>query len=526
MQGYPTRFLSCCAMAGIALAGCRQAERLAWTADARQVSLAGWNGSRVAATGDMARMQSGLASYISGLLAEGRGEVSAAESLYETARRRDPESAQIPLRLGILHLQNNEMDSAAKALEDASLKNPEDPRPRFVLGVLYMDQGRLDEASDQYSQVLNQDPKNLGALSQLADLYVLQEKLQEGLNVYNRLLKERPDSSVAHFNVGVLYAKSRDWDSAVEHLSKAVELDSNFLEARLGLAVALELGGRLEEAKEQFLTAVNQEPVNTQLIHYLAQISYRLGDLEESARWLTRYLSFKPFEPSAQIELAYVRIEQGKWEEAASLLQRVMDPNSPPEGRAELYTAMGMAYQTGRKYEAAEEAYRQAMWLAADEDLRPVLQMVGLFQRQGRFEEAEQLLQDKFKHYPDDPALLNGLGFLYADWGVHLEEAVNLLERALRQDPSNGAYLDSLGWAYFKLGRPADALKLLEQAAVRAPEQEIYEHLGQVYLKLGKEQEALSAWKKGLQLESKDPELTDRLDSHIRTLSGKQGKGR
>ncbi len=513
-------------LASALLAGCRQSERLAWTADARQVSLAGWNGPRAAATGEAGRMQAGLTEYLSGLLAEGRGDVEAARAHYETARTRDPESAQIPLRLGILHLQNNEMAPAAKALEEASRKDPTDPRPRFVLGVMYMDQGRLQEATDQYAEVLNQDPKNLGALSQLADLYVLQEKLQEGLSVYEQLLQQRPDSSVAHFNVGVLYAKGRDWESAVRHLSKAVELDDNFLEARLGLAVALELAGRLEEAKQQFLTAVSQEPVNTQLIHYLAQISYRLGDLEESARWLTRYLSFKPFEPAAQMELSYVRIEQGRWQEAADLLQRVMNPEGLREGQSELWTALGMAYQSGRKHDAAEEAFRQGMRLAEAEDLRPALQLAGLFQRQARFGEAEQLLQEAFGRYPDNPALLNSIGYLYADWGVHLEEAVDLLQRALRQDPSNGAYLDSLGWAYYKLGHAEEALKLLQQAAERMPEQEVFEHLGQIYLKLGKEQEALSAWKKGLDLEAKDPELTDRLESHIRTLSGKQGKGR
>ena len=524
MQGTPSRFLLLLIL-GSALAGCRQAERLALTADARQSPLAGWNGPRAAATGEAGRMQAGLAEYLSGLLAEGRGD-PAAENHYEAARRYDPHSAQIPLRLGILHLQNNKVGPAVQALEEASRRDPEDPRPRFVLGVLYMDQGQLEEAAEQYSHVLNQDPKNLGALSQLADLYILQEKLPEGLTVYERLLRERPDSSVAHFNIGVLYAKGRDWNSSVEHLAKAVELDANFLEARLGLAVALELAGRLEEAKQQFLTAVSQEPVNTQLIHYLAQISYRLGDLEESARWLTRYLSFKPFEPAAQMELAYVRIEQGRWQEAADLLQRVMDPESPPEGRAELWTALGMAYQVGRKYEAAEEAFRQAIWLTAEDNLTPTIHLGGLFQRQGRFEEAENLLQEAFERYPDNPALLNSLGFLYADWGVNLEEAVDLLERALRQDPSNGAYLDSLGWAYFKLGRAEEALRLLQQAAARMPEQEVFEHLGQVYLKLGAEQEALSAWKRGLDLESKDPELTDRLGSHIRTLSEKQGKGR
>ncbi len=476
-------------------------------------------------SGEAARLQSGLTDYLAGLLAEGQGDAKAAEAYYRNARGRDPHSAQILLRIGVLHLQNNEVAPAIQALEEASRSNPQDPRPRFVLGVLYMDQGRLEEAAQQYAQVLNQDPKNLGALSQLADLYVLQEQLREGLTVYERLLEERPDSAVAHFNVGVLYARVQNWDKAIQHLSKAVELDGNFLEARLGLAVGLELAGRLEEARQQFLAAVNQEPVNTQLIHYLAQISYRMGDLEDSARWLTRYLSFKPREPAAHIELAYVRIDQGRWQEAAAQLQMVMDPRSPPDGQAELWTALGAAYQAGRQYGAAEEAYLQAMNVAPDDDLGPVLRLTGFLQRRGRFEEAERLLQQFFGERPDDPDLLNALGYLYADWGVHLQEAAGLLQRALRQDPGNGAYMDSLGWLYFRMGQPEDALNLIEQAATRLQEQEVFDHLGQVYWSMGKEEEALSAWKKGLELESKDPEIADRLESHIRTFSG-QRKGR
>ena len=498
---------------------------MAWLADARGGSVGGWTASRAPLSGETARLQYGLADYLSGLLAEGQGDVKAAESHYRNARGRDPHSSQILLRIGVLHLQNNEMAPAIQALEEAARANPQDPRPHFVLGVLYMDQGRLEEAGQEYSQVLSQDPKNLGALSELADLYVLQAKLQDGLNMYERLLEERPDSAVAHFNIGILYAKVQDWEKANQHLAKAVELDENFLQARLGLAVGLELAGRLEEAKQQFLTALNQEPVNTQLIHYLAQISYRLRDLEESARWLTRYLSFKPREPAAHIELAYVRIEQGRWQEAAALIQWVLDPSSPIEGQSELWSALGAAYQAGRQYGAAEEAYRQAMNVGPDDDLRPVLQLGGLLQKRGRFDETERLLQRAFSQNPDDTDLLNALGYLYADWGVHLEEAVGLLERALRQEPANGAYMDSLGWAYYRMGQSEDALKLLEQAAARLPEQEVFDHLGQVYWKLGKEEEALSAWKKGLELESKDPEMADRLDSHIRTFSG-QRKGR
>ena len=509
---------------GATLTGCRQAERIAWAAGSQEILLPGWAAHHDAVTGEALRRQTGLSEYLTGLLAEGCGEFAAAQAHYEAARQVDPESSQVLLRIGILHLQRNEIGRAIQALEAACRRDPSDPRPKFVLGVVYMDQGKLEEAARQYSDVLNQDPRNLGALSQLADLYVLQQRLKEGLEVYERLLQERPDSSVAHFNVGVLYAKMGDWPGAVRHMREAVDLDDQFIEARLGLAVSLELAGKLEEAKEQFGLALKQEPVNTQLIHYLAQISYKLGNLEESARWLTRYLSFQPREPAAHLEMARVRIEQGRWEEAAQQVQSVMDPLSPAEGQAELWTALGLAYQAGRQYATAEQAFRQAIRRTPDES-RPVLLLGSLFQRQGRFEEAERLLHEVFEQHPDEADLLNGLGYLYADWGVHLDEAVDLLQRALTQDPGNGAYMDSLGWAYFKLGQPQDSLSLLEQAAARMPDPEVFEHLGQVYWKLGREEEALSAWRKGLGLESKDPEMTDRLNSNIRTFSGKR-KGR
>ena len=504
------------AVSACILTGCRQAERIAWAADARgAIGLPG---------AGLPRRQTGLADYLSGLLAESKGDMAAAKSYYLSASQQDPKSTQILMRLGIIHLQSNEPAEAIRVLNQACRTDPADPKPHFVLGVLYTDQGRLEEATEQYSQVLNEDPKNLGALSQLADLFLLQEKSQEALAVYERLLQERPDSAVAHFNSGILYAKAEGWTQAIEHLSRAVEIDPNFLEARLGLAVSLELAGRLQEAKEQFLAALQQEPVNTQLIHYLAQISYRLRDLDESARWLTRYLSYKPRDPGAHMELASVRIDQGRWQEAAEQIQVILDPQSPEEGQAELWTALGQAYQAGHRYDAAEEAYRQAMRLDP-EQMQAAIQLGGIFQRLERFQEAERILQEAFSRHPDDPDLLNSLGYLYADEGVHLEEAANLLERALRQDPANGAYMDSLGWAYFKLGHPEDALNLLEQAAERLPDQEVFEHLGEVYLKLGKEQEALSVWKQGLELESKDPETTDRLDSLIRAVSGKR-KGR
>lgn len=513
-QAIRTRWLAVagCLFAGFSAAGCRPAARVAWAADAQGGALLGGSGAPFEKWAAV-RREMGVALYLSAMLAEMEGDFPSALERYRQAHVQDPASAQILLRQGLMELQLKDVPAAEKSLKESSRRDPNDLRPRFVLGVLYTQQERLEEAAQQYAGVLVQDPAHLGALNQLAELYVLQERIQEGLAVYERLLQERPDSSVLHFTTGVLYAKAERWPEAIRHMGQAVELDSNYLEARLGLAVSLELAGQVDRAREEFVRALDLEPAHTQLIYHLARVSQRLGDLEQTAQWLSRYLSFKPRDSAAHVELAMVRLEQGRWQEAAGTLRSVLDPKFLELESAQLWMVLGMAYEAGREFQAAEEAYGQAARLAPQE-VEPLLHLAILYHRQGQFAAAERVCQRAFELEPDHPEVLNSMGFLYADWGVHLEEAVRLIERALSQDPRNGAYLDSLGWAFFKLGRTEEALHLLEEAAAQAPDGEILDHLGQVYLTVGKEAEAESAFQRGLAAEKKDQDVIHRLKSH------------
>lgn len=513
------RFFCFLMLAG-ALAGCRQADRVAWAADYRSAGPAAWpaalSGGGVPRPETLGA-QRGLSFYLAGVLAEVGGDLQGAGEQYKQAHRMDPESVQILLRLGLVQLRTDQMDEALETLEKCSRLDAADPRSRFLLGVLYTNMERFEEAADQYAQILNQDPRHLGALSQLADLYILQEKLQEGLSVYERLLKERPDSPVAHFNAGVLYAKSQRWDNAVRHMSKAAELDPAYLEARLGLAVSLELAGQPEKAREAFLQALELEPVNTQLIHYLAQLSYRLGDLDGAAQWLTRYLSFQPRDASGHLELAYIRIEQKRWEEARQQVELGLANPVPKEVLVDLWVTLGVCQQALGEEGEAEQAYRKA--IAADPaETQPALHLASMFHGRGEMEKAEEVLLQAFELHPDDPDILNSLGYLYADWGVHLEEAQRMVERALAQDPLNGAYLDSLGWVHFKMGRWEEAERALQEALARSPDAEVYEHLGHVYLMRGDAEQARAAWEKGLALGSRDPLILQRLKSQLNRL--------
>ena len=80
-------------------------------------------------------------------------------------------------------------------------------------------------------------------------------------------------------------------------------------------------------------------------------------------------------------------------------------------------------------------------------------------------------------------------------------------------DPENGAYMDSLGWVYFKKGMFEEALKQLETASQLIEDPVVFEHLGETYIKLGKQEEAAQAWKKALEIDPENEEVKKKIET-------------
>lgn len=129
-----------------------------------------------------------------------------------------------------------------------------------------------------------------------------------------------------------------------------------------------------------------------------------------------------------------------------------------------LFYSRGVVLDQLRNYDAAEADFRRAMALS-----------------------------------PDEPELLNYLGYSLVDQGRKLDEALGMIKRAVMMRPDNGAILDSLGWAYYRLGRYRDALLPMEQASLRmAVDATVTDHLGDVYWAVGRKREAEYQWRRAL----------------------------
>jgi Flp pilus assembly protein TadD len=165
--------------------------------------------------------------------------------------------------------------------------------------------------------------------------------------------------------------------------------------------------------------------------------------------------------------------------------------------------------QAGRAADAIAAA-QQALILANDSRMTTVALMTKATAQNaaGDFKSAENTLREILKQNPNQAMALNNLGYFMIERNERLPEAIELIKQAVDSEPNNPTYLDSLGWANFKLGQFTEAEKNLLEANRLAPNSAaIQQHLGDLYQKQGKTEQARSAWRKALIMERNSAEI-------------------
>jgi tetratricopeptide (TPR) repeat protein len=139
-------------------------------------------------------------------------------------------------------------------------------------------------------------------------------------------------------------------------------------------------------------------------------------------------------------------------------------------------------------------------------------------ERLNRWTEGQIDLQAALKQRPEEPELLNYLGYSWIDRGEHLTEALAMVEKAVAADPRSGAMVDSLGWAHYRMGDYKQAVQRLEEAVeLDAGDPEINNHLGDAYWKVGRKDEAQFQWRRVLTLK---PDAKIKASAEAKLASG------
>ena len=139
------------------------------------------------------------------------------------------------------------------------------------------------------------------------------------------------------------------------------------------------------------------------------------------------------------------------------------------------------------------------------------------YERSKQWPKAEADLKKALELFPDQPLVLNYLGYSWIDQGINLDEGMRMIQRAVEQRADDGYIVDSLGWAYYRIGNIEEAVKHLERAVELKPEDPtINDHLGDAYWRVGRVLEARFQWSHARDLKP-EPEDLVKIEEKLKT---------
>ncbi len=285
--------------------------------------------------------------------------------------------------------------------------------------------------------------------------------------------------------------------------------------ARDGMAEALYQVAAWQLDREQLFNALMYSHLSLWLKPGMHEARLLLGRLEELGGRLKQALAAydripadHALYPTARLLMAQVHYRLKQPEKAIAVL-RALVRRDPENFRA--WIVLGDMLRGQKRWTQAEEAYTNAIRLVEKQGMRrwQLYYNRGIVRERARkWELAEKDLRTALKLDPNQPSVLNYLGYSLIDRGERLKEGLELVQRALQLSPMDAYIIDSLGWAYFRLGRYREAVRELERAVFhldeatanpRPDDPVINDHLGDAYWMAGRRLEARFQWRHALE---------------------------
>jgi tetratricopeptide (TPR) repeat protein len=266
-------------------------------------------------------------------------------------------------------------------------------------------------------------------------------------------------------------------------------------EILLNLATALNRGGGEPFVRLYLEYALALKPDSDAALVQLAAVAEQQKDGERAISFYKRIPDASPLKEVAELQLGLNLADLNRNDEAIAHLKKLVEAR-PDEMRG--YLALGGVYSSKEDFRAAADLYDKAVERLANPQPANwnIFYQRGIaYERLKDWPKAEPNFRKALELNPEQPQVMNYLGYSWVDKNMNLKEALEMIQKAVDLRPSDGYIVDSLGWAYYKLGRFDDAVRELERAVSLKPEDPVLnDHLGDAYWRVGRRLEATFQW--------------------------------
>ena len=379
-----------------------------------------------------------------------------------------PNNGQLVFGKALLLNQDGKAEQALSLLESHPSHNGE-IAPILLRARLLQALDRGPEALPLLRGAIRDNPDDKRLRLTYARTLVEQDRIAEAKAEFESMLQQYPEDDELRYSLALVCLESKNWDEAEGYLQELVERDSNVDAAHLNL-------GRLREERNDPEAALREYALVGPGPDYLP----------------------------AQLRQADILIANGRGTEASRLLAEARE--TQPDYAIQLYLIEAESYSNNDKQTQADQVLQQGIKRYPD-DLNLLYTRAMLAEKRNDLPQMEKDLRAIITREPDNAMALNALGYTLADRTTRYAEAKSLIDKAHQLTPDDPAVLDSLGWVNYRLGNLDEAERFLRQALERFPDHEVAAHLGEVLWANGKRREARQIWAKAFEAQPDSPIL-------------------
>jgi tetratricopeptide (TPR) repeat protein len=406
-----------------------------------------------------------------------------------------------PLISAWIKTGENQPEAASAAL--ARLRDVQGfaPLVDFHAGLIADYGGRVGEAEAAYQRVMQSSThSNWRTVDTLGSLYERSGRAEQARALYQRFVGENTDSDMVVVALARLSAGGTPPPriaSAADGAAEALFDVASILNQSETADLALIYGRLAIELKPDF-------PLAALLVGDVLEAAHR------SVEALAVDRSIAPGSPYGWAARLRAAVNLQTLDKTDQAIAELKDMAAERPDRTQPLVQLGDILRGKNRFADAVDAYDQAVARIAKPDARQwvIFYSRGIaLERSGQWPRAEADLLHALELQPEQPLVLNYLGYSWVEKNQHLAEAMRMIERAVQLRPNDGYIVDSLGWAFYRLGNFAQASQYLEHAAELRPEDPtINDHLGDAYWQTGRVAEARNQWRRALQFGPEAPD--------------------